>query len=230
MLSKQSSKQDDERSSDTTTIDEVWPERDTTPGRIEAALRRHAGRAPSEVALVRAGAGDEPRGGRRRRVPRRDREPPPARRPLPPVAPDPLRGRAGRTKLDAWAPIATEDAEPSPAHRGDRERIDLAIGPSHLPSARHHRLPAPRLRPGDHGVGAARLSRGDRRAAPARPDRPDRLPGRARAAGGAVAARRLTDDTYAVDLRGRARPRGASGRGHVRPARRAALAGSRSAP
>jgi glucose-6-phosphate dehydrogenase assembly protein OpcA len=40
----------------------------------------------------------------------------------------------GRTAIDAWAGVGTEDAEPRPGHIAvARERVEIEIGPKHLP-------------------------------------------------------------------------------------------------
>ena len=96
----------------------------------------------------------------------------------------------GRTKLDAWAAIGTEDARAAGHIAVGRERVELLVGEQHLAEARHDRRPAAGPRPGDDGVVAARPRRGGRRAAPAGADRADRLPGRAGRRGGAGARRR----------------------------------------
>jgi glucose-6-phosphate dehydrogenase assembly protein OpcA len=115
-------------------MDEVWRESDTTPSRIEAALRdletrRHEGdehpfvpaRVMNLVAIVEA----EFRGEIENRLQRVGRYHP-SRLVLCAV-------EEGRTKLDAWAGVGTEDAEPKPGHIAvAHERIEVTVGPQHL--------------------------------------------------------------------------------------------------
>jgi glucose-6-phosphate dehydrogenase assembly protein OpcA len=116
-------------------MDEVWREQDTTPARIEAALRdmityHSEGDAPSFVparvmnlvAIVDA----EFRGEIENRLQRVGRFHP-SRLVLCAI-------EEGREKIDAWARVGTEDGDPMPgsivvAH----ERVELAIGPRHVP-------------------------------------------------------------------------------------------------
>ena len=107
--------------------DDVWRERDTTPGAIEAALRELlAERHQEERAFVPARVMNlvvivdrEFRGEIENRLERVGRYHP-SRLVL-------VRGRAeGRTTLDAWARSATDDAEPGRAtSRSARERVEL---------------------------------------------------------------------------------------------------------
>ena len=152
---------------------------------------------------VRARARAEPRGGRRRRVPRRDREPARARRPLPPVAARDLRGRARAARRSTRGRASAAEDEPKPgtiavgARAGRARHRASAI----CRQARHDRRPAAGPGPRDDGVGAARPRRGGRRAAPAGADRADRLAGRARRRGGARRApSSCASDAYVVDL------------------------------
>ena len=102
--------------------DDVWSEGDTTPAKIEAALRDMLATRHHADARVRARAGAQPRRDRRQRVPRRDREPPPARRALPPVAARAVLGRATGRDDDRRAggrSAPTHVRRPGP-HRGRR--------------------------------------------------------------------------------------------------------------
>jgi glucose-6-phosphate dehydrogenase assembly protein OpcA len=113
--------------------DEVWAERDTTPGRIEAALRhllaeRHQKSpsfVPARVMNLVAVVDGEFRGEIENRIERVGRYHP-SRLILCAVEP-------GRTTLDAWATMAADDAEPKPGHIAvTRERIEIDIGPGHV--------------------------------------------------------------------------------------------------
>ena len=125
-----------------------------------------------------------------------------ARRALPPVAADPVRGRAGpRASSTRGRRSAPTTRRKSGAISVGRERVELLIGERHLPKLDTIVDPlvvsdlatmvwAP------HGH-----RRGGRRAAPAGPDRADRLAGRARrATPRSTRADDLSDDTYVVDL------------------------------
>src|SRR3954453_12802631 len=114
-------------------MDAVWRESDTTPSRIEAALREleieregdeHPfvpARVMNLVAIVEA----EFRGEIENRLQRVGRYHP-SRLVLCAV-------EEGRTKLDAWAGVGTEDAEPKPGHIAvAHERIEVTVGPQHL--------------------------------------------------------------------------------------------------
>jgi glucose-6-phosphate dehydrogenase assembly protein OpcA len=113
--------------------DEVWAERDTTPGRIEAALRRllaerhqqsHA-YVPARVMNLVAVVDGQFRGEIENRLERVGRYHP-SRLILCAV-------EAGRTTIDAWATMAAEDEEPKPGHIAvTRERVEIDIGPGHL--------------------------------------------------------------------------------------------------
>src|SRR4051794_705821 len=114
-------------------MDEVWSERDTTPGRIEAALRdivvehHHSDHpfVPARVLNVVVVVDGQFRGEIENRFQRVGRYHP-SRLVLCAV-------EEGRTTLDAWAGVGTEDAEPVPGHIAvARERVELEIGPRHL--------------------------------------------------------------------------------------------------
>ncbi len=113
-------------------MDDVWREQDTTPARIEAALRRmFAERFKEERAYVPARVLNmvvvvdaEFRGeieNRMRRVGRYH----PSRLIICAV-------ESGRTKLDAWAQIGTEDAPRAGTIAVGRERVELLMGERHL--------------------------------------------------------------------------------------------------
>jgi glucose-6-phosphate dehydrogenase assembly protein OpcA len=114
-------------------MDEVWSERDTTPARIEAALRNivvehhHSDHpfVPARVLNVVVVVDGQFRGEIENRFERVGRYHP-SRLVLCAV-------EEGRTTLDAWAGVGTEDAEPVPGHIAvARERVELEIGPRHL--------------------------------------------------------------------------------------------------
>jgi glucose-6-phosphate dehydrogenase assembly protein OpcA len=116
-------------------VDEVWSERDTTPARIEAALRdivvEHHRRddplVPARVLNVVVVVEAEFRGEIENRLERVGRYHP-SRLVLCAVTP-------GRTAIDAWAGVGTDDDDPSPGHfRVARERVEIEIGPQHLPN------------------------------------------------------------------------------------------------
>ena len=96
--------------------DEVWAERDTSPGRIEAALRRllaerHAQShafVPARVMNLVAVVDGQFRGEIENRLERVGRYHP-SRLILCAVEP-------GRKTIDAWATMAAEDEEPKPGH------------------------------------------------------------------------------------------------------------------
>jgi glucose-6-phosphate dehydrogenase assembly protein OpcA len=115
-------------------VDEVWSERDTTPSRIEAALRQivtehhHSDHpfVPARVLNVVVVVDAEFRGEIENRFERVGRYHP-SRLVLCAVEP-------GRTTIDAWAGVGTVDAEPTPGHIAvARERVELEIGEKHLP-------------------------------------------------------------------------------------------------
>src|SRR5690348_756054 len=114
-------------------MDSVWRESDTTPSRIEAAVRDlelqrteddHPfvpARVMNLVAIVDA----EFRGEIENRLQRVGRYHP-SRLVLCAV-------EEGRTKLDAWAGIGTDDADPQPGHIAvAHERVEVLVGPKHL--------------------------------------------------------------------------------------------------
>jgi glucose-6-phosphate dehydrogenase assembly protein OpcA len=114
-------------------VDEVWSERDTTPARIEAALRdivvehHHSDHpfVPARVLNVVVVVDGQFRGEIENRLERVGRYHP-SRLVLCAV-------EEARTTIDAWAGIGTEDAEPSPGHIAvARERVEIEIGPRHL--------------------------------------------------------------------------------------------------
>jgi glucose-6-phosphate dehydrogenase assembly protein OpcA len=114
-------------------MDEVWSERDTTPARIEAALRdivvehHHSDHpfVPARVLNVVVVVDGQFRGEIENRFQRVGRYHP-SRLVLCAV-------EEGRTTLDAWAGVGTDDAAPSPGHIAvARERVELEIGPRHL--------------------------------------------------------------------------------------------------
>jgi glucose-6-phosphate dehydrogenase assembly protein OpcA len=114
-------------------VDEVWSERDTTPARIEAALRdivvehHHSDHpfVPARVLNVVVVVDREFRGEIENRFERVGRYHP-SRLVLCAV-------ENGRTTIDAWAGVGTDDAVPSPGHIAvARERVELDIGPRHL--------------------------------------------------------------------------------------------------
>src|SRR5919112_1718906 len=114
-------------------MDEVWSERDTTPAKIEAALRNiviehhHSDHpfVPARVLNVVVVVDGQFRGEIENRFERVGRYHP-SRLVLCAV-------EDGRETIDAWAGVGTEDAEPKPGHIAvARERVELDIGPRHL--------------------------------------------------------------------------------------------------
>jgi glucose-6-phosphate dehydrogenase assembly protein OpcA len=114
-------------------VDEVWSERNTTPAKIEAALRRivaehyHSDHpfVPARVLNVVAIVDAEFRGEIENRFERVGRYHP-SRLVLCAV-------EHGRETLDAWAGVGTDDAHPVPGHIAvARERVEIDIGPKHL--------------------------------------------------------------------------------------------------
>src|SRR5690349_19883664 len=116
-------------------MDAVWRESDTTPSRIEAALReletrRHEGSedhpfVPARVMNLVAIVDAEFRGEIENRLQRVGRYHP-SRLVLCAV-------EEGRTKLDAWAGVGTEDGEDQPGHIAvAHERVEVTVGPQHL--------------------------------------------------------------------------------------------------
>ena len=115
-------------------MDEVWSERDTSPARIEAALREIVTEhhrsdhpfVPARVLNVVVVVDAAFRGEIENRFERVGRYHP-SRLVLCAV-------EVGRTTIDAWAGVGTGDAEPSPGHIAvARERVELEIGDKHLP-------------------------------------------------------------------------------------------------
>ena len=114
-------------------MDEVWSERNTTPPKIEAALRRivaehyHSDHpfVPARVLNVVVVVDAEFRGEIENRFERVGRYHP-SRLVLCAV-------EEGRATLDAWAGVGTEDAKPVPGHIAvARERVEIEIGSRHL--------------------------------------------------------------------------------------------------
>jgi glucose-6-phosphate dehydrogenase assembly protein OpcA len=114
-------------------MDEVWSERNTTPAKIEAALRRivteqhHSDHpfVPARVLNVVVVVEAEFRGEIENRFERVGRYHP-SRLVLCCV-------EAGRESIDAWAGVGTDDAHPVPGHIAvARERVEIEIGPRHL--------------------------------------------------------------------------------------------------
>jgi glucose-6-phosphate dehydrogenase assembly protein OpcA len=114
-------------------MEDRWAERDTTPGRIEAALRRmFVERHTQEQAFVPARVMNlvvvvdaEFRGEIENRLERVGRYHP-SRLVLCAV-------EERRTTLDAWATIGVEDAPESGTIAVGRERVELFVGPRQLP-------------------------------------------------------------------------------------------------
>jgi glucose-6-phosphate dehydrogenase assembly protein OpcA len=114
-------------------MDEVWSERNTTPARIEAALRQivsdhyHSDHpfVPARVLNVVVVVDADFRGEIENRFERVGRYHP-SRLVVCAV-------EEGRESIDAWAGVGTEDAQPAPGHIAvARERVELEIGPKHL--------------------------------------------------------------------------------------------------
>ena len=114
-------------------MDEVWSERNTTPAKIEAALRRivaehyHSDHpfVPARVLNVVAIVDAEFRGEIENRFERVGRFHP-SRLILCAV-------EDGRESIDAWAGVGTDDAVSAPGHIAvARERVEIEIGPRHL--------------------------------------------------------------------------------------------------
>jgi glucose-6-phosphate dehydrogenase assembly protein OpcA len=114
-------------------MDEVWSERNTSPARIEAALRQivsdhyHSDHpfVPARVLNVVVVVDAEFRGEIENRFERVGRYHP-SRLVLCAVEP-------GRESIDAWAGVGTDDARPVPGHIAvARERVEIEIGPRHL--------------------------------------------------------------------------------------------------
>jgi glucose-6-phosphate dehydrogenase assembly protein OpcA len=117
-------------------MDAVWRESDTTPPRIEAALRdlevRRQGDdehpfVPARVMNLVGIVDAEFRGEIENRLQRVGRYHP-SRLVLCAV-------EEGREKLDAWAGIGTDDAHAQPGHIAvAHERVEVLVGPQHLPT------------------------------------------------------------------------------------------------
>jgi glucose-6-phosphate dehydrogenase assembly protein OpcA len=113
-------------------MDDRWAERDTTPGRVEAALRRmfverhshERAYVPARVMNLVVVVDAEFRGEIENRLERVGRFHP-SRLILCAV-------EEGRTKLDAWAAIGVDDAPESGSIAVGRERVELTVGPRHL--------------------------------------------------------------------------------------------------
>jgi glucose-6-phosphate dehydrogenase assembly protein OpcA len=113
-------------------MEDVWRERDTTPGEIEAALRemfvqRHKEErayVPARVMNLVVIVDADFRGEIENRLQRVGRYHP-SRLVLCAV-------ESGRRKLDAWATIGTEDAPQSGEIAVGRERVELLLGEKHL--------------------------------------------------------------------------------------------------
>jgi glucose-6-phosphate dehydrogenase assembly protein OpcA len=113
-------------------MDDVWREQDTTPTRIESALRKmfvsrfkeERAYVPARVLNMVVVVDADFRGeieNRLRRVGRYH----PSRLIICAVEP-------GRTKLDAWAQIGTEDAPKAGTIAVGRERVELLMGEKHI--------------------------------------------------------------------------------------------------
>jgi glucose-6-phosphate dehydrogenase assembly protein OpcA len=113
-------------------MDDVWREDDTTPARIEAALRRmfvdrfkeERAYVPARVMNMVVIVDKDFRGEIENRLERVGRYNP-SRLVLCAVEP-------GRTKLAAWASIGTEDAPKAGTIAVGRERVELLVGERHL--------------------------------------------------------------------------------------------------
>ncbi len=115
--------------------EDVWSARDTTPSAIEAALRTLLGRryqedrsfVPARVMNLVVIVERSFRGEVENRLARVGRYHP-SRLVIAAVEP-------GRSKLDAYATVGTEDAEHRPGHIAvGRERVEIDVGPQHLKS------------------------------------------------------------------------------------------------
>ena len=116
-------------------IEDVWRERDTTPGRIEAALRElltaryHSGHAfvPARVLNLVVVVDGEYRGEVENRLERVGRYHP-SRLVVCAV-------REDRTTLDAWCKVSEDDAGAEPGHiTVGREYVEIEVGRKHLKS------------------------------------------------------------------------------------------------
>jgi glucose-6-phosphate dehydrogenase assembly protein OpcA len=114
-------------------MDDVWREDDTTPGRIEAALRRmfverykqERAYVPARVMNMVVVVEKDYRGEIENRLERVGRFHP-SRLVICAVEP-------GRRKLSAWATVGTQDAPKSGSIAVGRERVELLVGERHLP-------------------------------------------------------------------------------------------------
>jgi glucose-6-phosphate dehydrogenase assembly protein OpcA len=115
--------------------EDVWRESDTTPGRIETALREllikryHSGHAfvPARVLNLVVVVEGEYRGEVENRLERVGRYHP-SRLVVCSV-------RGDRTTIDAWCKVSEDDAEPGPGHIAvGREHVEIDIGNKHLKS------------------------------------------------------------------------------------------------
>jgi glucose-6-phosphate dehydrogenase assembly protein OpcA len=114
-------------------MDDVWREQDTTPARIEAALRRmfverykeERAYVPARVMNMVVVVDAEFRGEIENRLERVGRYHP-SRLVICAV-------ESGRRKLDAWATVGTQDAPKSGSIAVGRERVELLMGERHLP-------------------------------------------------------------------------------------------------
>ena len=140
--------------------------------------------------------------GHRRRPPvqGRDREPARARRPLPPVAHGPGRGRADGARRSTRR-CRSRSRRSTAGIAVGTEPVEIDVGDEAPERARHDRRPAAGVRPDDRRVGAARPRGGGRRAAPAGPGRADRLGAAAERDRRRSSARPIVaKDAYIVDL------------------------------
>ena len=133
----------------------VWSAQDTTPGDIDAALRKLLTERHRENDGYVPGARAQPRRAWSTRVARRDRQPARARRAATTRrARSSARSSRGRTTLDAVATIA---APSEVARAGDigalRETVVVEIGEQHLAQPGHDRRPARGHRPADRACG-----------------------------------------------------------------------------
>jgi glucose-6-phosphate dehydrogenase assembly protein OpcA len=114
-------------------MEDRWGERDTSPGRIEAALRRmfvdrhkeERAYVPARVMNLVVVVDAEFRGEIENRLERVGRYHP-SRLVLCAV-------EDGRTTIDAWATIGVDDAPHSGEISVGRERVEITVGPRHLP-------------------------------------------------------------------------------------------------
>lgn len=114
--------------------EEIWSERETTPARVEEALREMLNRryaasdgafAPARVLNLVVVVDAEYRGEVENRLERVGRFHP-SRTIVCAVHPE-------RSSLDAWATLSFDDAVPEPGHLSIiRERVEMEIGPQHL--------------------------------------------------------------------------------------------------